>query len=119
MTMLYAIVIAAVLAFGSAWQIQDWRQGAKEAERLEQQQKDAKRQIDIADKAAGGYEVDRVRTKTEFLTITEKVDHVIQSPVYRDVCFDADGLRALADATATTNNPSIPGGPVPATAPAQ
>ena len=110
------LAIAAAAATGS-WQVQEWRYGSKEAARLEQQQKDARRQIDIADKAAGGFEVDRTRTKTEFLTITERVNHVVQSPVYLDVCFDADGLRALADATATTADPAQPGSTVPATAP--
>ncbi len=89
----------------------------QEADRLEQEAEMRKLLAKRAEAASDGFEVDRARTRTEFLTITERVDHVIQAPVYRDVCFDADGLRALADAVGTTADTGEPGRAVPTPAP--
>lgn len=97
-THLAAALIAGALAAGGAWRVQDWRYGAKEAARLEEVARDRMRAEKNIDVAATGYEKDKARIRTEFITITEEVERVIEKPVYRDVCLDADGLRVLSDA---------------------
>lgn len=41
--------------------------------------------------------------KTTYATITRHVDRIVDRPVYRDVCLDADGLRDINAALAGTS----------------
>jgi hypothetical protein len=44
-----------------------------------------------------GHEADKDKLRTEFLTITQTVEKIVEKPVYRDMCLDdCDGLRALS-----------------------
>ena len=67
--------------------------------------------------AAAKLEEANVARKTHFRTITKTVERVVEKPVYRNVCFDDDGMRlanaALAGAAAT---PAKPPHPLPGTA---
>lgn len=108
-----AALAAAAVAFAGGWQVQDWRFSKKEAERQRQATEAALRQDKATYQAASKFEQERTRVETVFQTITETVEVIVERPVYRDtVCFDADGLRAIRDATAQTAAPS-PGGAVP------
>lgn len=64
-------------------------------------------------KVAEKLEVDDAKADAVYRTITKTVDRVVERPVYRNVCLDADGLRnvnaALAGAAA---NPGQPDGVV-------
>lgn len=85
-----------------------------------QHQTDKERGIKLqrVDRAAVGLETDKAALRTEFLTITKEVDRVVEKPVYRNQCFDDDGLRLIATAIAgssTTSEPA-PAVPGPATA---
>lgn len=62
------------------------------------EKKEHARKLDRADKAAAGHERDKEQIRTEFLTITQEVEHVVEKPVYRDMCFDDDGLRLIGAA---------------------
>lgn len=44
--------------------------------------------------AATGLEVDRGKAKIIYRTITKEVDKIVLRDVYRNICFDDDGLRA-------------------------
>ena len=76
------------------------------------------RRVDQAHAAATGREVDREHIRTEFLTITEKVEHEIQTEklIYSSVCLAPGGLQQLADAARLTGYTAEPGSPVPAAA---
>jgi hypothetical protein len=89
-----ALIAAAAASFG-AWQVQSWRYGAREAERLEAQREATRFNTKAADTASASHEADRVEIRTEFVTITQEVERVVEKPVYRNVCIDADGLRQL------------------------
>ena len=43
--------------------------------------------------AAQGLEADRATEKIVYRTITQQVGKIVDRPVYRNVCLDADGLR--------------------------
>ena len=113
--MIYAFaataLAAALLASTGAWKVQDWRYAARDAERLETAQETQRLRARTADTASAGFEGDRVRIKTEFQTIYSEVERVIEKPVYRNVCLDADGLRLLGNAA--RGQPSA-GEPAPA-----
>lgn len=67
--------------------------------------------------AAAVHEVDKVEIRTVFKTITEEVERVVEKPVYRDVCLDADGLRVIQSAIDRVNGTAgQPGHAVPAAA---
>lgn len=81
---------------------------------LEATAKETAKKLDRGDKAAAGHEADKVRIRTEFLTITEEVERVVEKPVYRDICFDDDGLRIIGAAlgpspAASEPAPALPG----------
>lgn len=108
-----ALLAAAVAGFGT-WKVQDWRYTAKESERQEQLAKEQGIRIQRIDTAAAGHEKDKAQIRTEFLTITETVEKIVEKPVYRDgLCFDDDGLRVLRSAIAPAAAASQPAPAVP------
>lgn len=107
---------AALAAFGT-WHVQDWRYGAKEAQRLAAVVAAERRQDKASYDASTKFEKGRTHVETVFQTITETVEVIVDRPVYRDtVCYDPDGLRELQRAIAETAT-GQPGGTVPAAAP--
>lgn len=109
-THIAAALIAGALAFGGAWKVQDWRYGAKEAERLEEVARDRMRAEKNINAAAVGHEKDKAQIRTEFLVITETVEKVVREPYYAASdapgCFDASGLHELAAALGAASTPS-------------
>lgn len=79
----------------------------------EAQAKATAKKLDRGDKAAVGHEADKIQIRTEFVTITREVEHVIERPVYRNMCFDDDGLRLLGNAIAGRPAASQPTPAVP------
>ena len=76
-----------------------------------QRQKEAQQ----AAKAATTVEAQDVQAKVVYKTITQSVDRYIDRPVYRNVCFDDDGLRdansALLGKITTPGKPPSPVSP--------
>ena len=72
--------------------------------------------IDIEAVAAVAHEADKTKTRTEFVSITERVrDEIeIEKVVYRNVCISAGGLRELANAARATGYTGEPGNGLPA-----
>lgn len=106
---------AAVVAAGGTWQVQEWRYGAKEAIRLEQQAKEQGIRLQRIDAAASGHEADKTAIRTEFITITETVERIVREPFYAPgapACLDDDGMRELRAATGQPPA-SQPAGAVP------
>lgn len=110
---LLSAAVAAALAFGSAWKIQDWRHDAAELARQEDAAEMVRLAARKADVAATSHEEFKERERVVYQTITETVDRIVERPVYRNtVCLDTSGLRALSDAIHGVA--SDPGQPAPA-----
>jgi hypothetical protein len=90
-----AALVAAVLAFSGAWKIQDWRHGAQEAARLEQEREAQVLRARSVDAAAASHEGEREQLSTAFKVITKEVDRIVEKPIYRNVCIEDDGLMQL------------------------
>lgn len=114
-----ALLLAAVLAglaLGSAgaWQVQAWRWRAADAERLEQEREARRSQERVADQAAQAHERERAALRVQQQVITREVERVVESPVYRNECLDADGLRLVAQAAGAAADPGQPAPAMPA-----
>lgn len=74
-----------------------------------EQERETLRRIDKVDTSAVKHEVAKTRIETEFVTITERVNHETEKLVYRNVCLPDDSLRIIADAiNGTASAPSVP-----------
>lgn len=104
-----AAIAGAAIAFAGAWQVQEWRYGAKEAARLSAAVEAEKARDKASYAAATTFEKGRTHVETVFQTITETVETIVDRPVYRNVCFDDSGVQALRDAAAETAAPSTSG----------
>lgn len=112
----YAAASLAMLAAGATagWQVQGWRHARLEAQRLEAEAETQRLRARSAAVASAGHETDREQIQVEFQTITREVERVVEKPVYRNVCLDADGLRLVERAVrggAATGEPgdALPG----------
>lgn len=90
-----AAAISAVLAFGSAWKVQDWRFDAKEKERLEFAQEAIKMREKAVDTASTNYEKKKEATRIKYVTVIETIEKIVDRPVYKNICIDEDGLKAI------------------------
>jgi len=115
MSLAAQIVIALVLALaGFAGGVKYHAGVIAQRDLAEQQQAARERgvQIQRIDRAAVGHEADKAQIRTEFVTITQEVERVVEKPFYRapdpasadagaaaGLCLDDDGLRQLRAAT--------------------
>jgi len=106
-------VAVLVMSFGAGWTVQGWRRDAADKENIEAAQELQRENRRGANTAAAGHEKDREVIRTEFITITETVEKIVEKPVYRNVCFDDDGMRALRAAIRPGSTASQPGPAVP------
>lgn len=66
-------------------------------------------------KAAAALETKKEAINVQYRTITRTVEKLVDRPVYRNVCLDDDGLRAVNEALrGPPADPGKPAGPVPA-----
>jgi NAD(P)H-hydrate repair Nnr-like enzyme with NAD(P)H-hydrate dehydratase domain len=91
-------LLAALLGFAGAWRVQDWRQAANAAEQAEVDREARVQQARQADAAATSHEAFKAGEQARVQVITREVERVVEKPVYRNVCLDADGLKLLSDA---------------------
>jgi len=59
-----------------------------------------------ANTAATRLEAAHAKTRVEFRTITKVIEKIVEKPVYRDMCLDDDGLRAVNAALAGSIAPA-------------
>ena len=90
-----AATLAGVLAFGSAWKIQDWRFDSKEKERLEQVQEAKQMREKQISAASVEYEKKKEVTRVKYVTITQEVEKIVDRPVYKNICLDDDGIKLI------------------------
>jgi hypothetical protein len=93
----YLATALVAMAFGAtgAWKVQGWRHDAAEKDRIEAVAEQHRNQERAADVAATGFENDKDQNETRTRTVYVQVDKIIDRPVYRNTCIDADGLRLL------------------------
>lgn len=110
-THLAVALVAAALAFTSGWKTNGWRHDSLDKERIVAAQETERLRAKTADKAAGDHESFKEKERVTYQTITETVERIVDRPVYRAVCLDDDGLRAL-NAAITGREPAT-GEPAP------
>lgn len=114
---MWIYVLALLLGAGGGaygtWQVQEWRWASKEAGRLEREQ-EARRMNERRATAAAVDDARRQESiRTEFVTITQEVERVVEKPVYFGQCLDDDGLRILGAAIRGTADTGAPGRAMP------
>jgi len=109
-----AALIAAAAGAAGGWQARGWVADADELQRLQAEQRDALRRQEAAYGAAQRLELERQVIRTQIQTVTVEVPRVVERPVYRAECWDADGLRLVTQAIGATADPAQPDGPMPA-----
>lgn len=110
-------LVAALLSGSGAWTARGWLCEAKDAERIAAEALERNKQASVANTAALSHEGDKVKLQTKFVTITETVEKIIEKPIYRADCFDADGMREHSHATSLTGAASQPDYTLPTPAP--
>ena len=114
-------LVAGAVAFGAAWRVQQWRFDSAQLEAQEHQREVEKMRRQAAGKAATAHEREKTKTRTEFVTITERVrDEIeVERLVYRNVCISPGGLRELANAARATGYAGEPSDGLPPDSPAK
>lgn len=117
------LAIAGAVAGALWWTYAEGKDAGRAAVKLEWAEANREQRALEARKigdAAKGREEDRARTKVIYSTITQTVDRIVDRPVYRNVCFDADGLRCVnaairgEDAAGCKPADGVPGALAPA-----
>ena len=109
-----AAFVAAAVGAAGGWQARAWKAGADDLQRVRDEQRDALRRQEAAFGAAERFERDRQAIRTQIQTVTVEVPRVVERPVYRAECWDADGLRLVTQAIGASADPAQPDGPMPA-----
>ncbi|MBH2008099.1 MAG: hypothetical protein I8H71_00460 [Xanthomonadaceae bacterium] len=108
-----AALIAAAVSAACAWQVQAWRFDALDKQRIEAQLEQRRNNEKAASAASTAFEKDRINNETRTRTVYVKVEKIIDRPVYRSICVDADGLRLLNDQIRRADDAGEPGSPLP------
>lgn len=108
-----AALIAGAIAATGAWQVQQWRFDARELERVQSQAEATQQAARTAAAAAAAHEQDKTHAAQKTRVIRQIVEKIVERPVYAGVCFDSDGLRALATAIKPGDPTAQPGDAVP------
>ena len=111
-----ALVGSLVLFGGGFYAAWSW-QGSRCEARIAAMQADSRARKDSeaqkASDASTELEKGDAKDKVVYKTITKYVDRVVERPVYKRACFDADGLRlANAALTGTSPDPGEPDSPM-------
>ncbi len=112
-----ALLVGLALGGAGAWTVQGWRWRAADAERMELEREARLALERRADAAAQQLEQAREGIRAQQRVITREVERVVESPVYRDVCLDADGLQLVAKAAGAAASAGQPSPAVPAADP--
>lgn len=114
-TLVAAVALAAFIAGGAgAWNVQAWRFEAEKSRAVQRAARDLARAVEVQDRAVSAYITQRESSARKTERVIRYVDKIVERPVYRNVCLDADGLRALRatiDGTAAgpEPGPAVPG----------
>lgn len=116
-----AFLIGAAVAGIGAWNVQAWRHDSAVLAAQVNQRATERLRRQNANTAATVHEAEKTKTRTEFVTITERVrDEIeVEKVVFRNVCISPGGLRELANAARATGYTGEPGHAVPPDPPAK
>jgi hypothetical protein len=95
-----ALVVGGMAGW-AGWTAKSWQTGRQDAKRIERQARDTLRQIERAQQAADTFTQEQNNAEPTRQTIVRTVEKIVQRPVYRNVCLDADGLQQLGAAIHT------------------
>ncbi|MBS3998466.1 MAG: hypothetical protein KGZ67_14230 [Hydrogenophaga sp.] len=95
------LLIGLAIGATAGWQVQGWRQGRIDAQRIERQARDTLRNIERGQQAADTYTQEQAHVQPTRQQITRTVERIVTRDVYRNVCFDDGGMRELRAAIAT------------------
>ncbi len=118
MIQLYAIAAAVAVAvgFGAGWKANGWRHDSAALAAQVNQRATERLRRQNANTQATVHEADKTKIRTEFVTITERVENeiAVEKVVYSNVCIAPGGLRELANAARATGYTGEPSNPMPA-----
>lgn len=107
-------LVSAGLAFSGGWMVRGWKAGADKVEQMRADDRTAIHRAERGDGAAVAHEATKAGMRRQDQILTREVERVVEKPVYRDVCIDADGLRIIAaaldgaDADPGQSAPAVP-----------
>lgn len=109
-------ITAALISGSAVYKIQAWRFDSAKLAAIEDSHEREKMRRQAANAGAQTHETDKTKIRTVFQTITEKVEHEIQTErvAYDRTCLAPGGLQQLADAARATGYSPEPGNPLPA-----
>lgn len=93
-------VIALVGAFVGGFKVESWRWGAAETAVAQANIHAIETQAAHDNVASAALANQEEKTRVVTQTITRTVNKIVDRPVYRNVCLDPDGLRAVNSALA-------------------
>ena len=96
-----AILLAMVVSAAGTWQVQDWRHGRQDAQRIERQARDTLRNIERGQQAADTYTTGETHAEPARKEIVRTVEKIVTRPVYLRDCLESEGLHQLRAAIAT------------------
>ena len=105
---MYAAAGALAAGLAGGYYLRDLQADAADKQRIEQAARDAARRAEHADQSAAGYETAKAADEVRERIVVKEVTRVVEKPVYRNVCIDADGLRILASDIAARTTPGEP-----------
>jgi hypothetical protein len=97
-----AATLLAGIAIGGwgAWQVQGWRQASADLARERAAHAQFRVNERTAQAASTTYQQESANARIQYRTRWRTVETLVDRPVYRNVCLDADGLRELNAAIA-------------------
>lgn len=115
-TRLVATSLAAAAVGGwFAWQVQTWRHGHAQTERVERAARDLVRQVENRDRATSAYLQEDADAEQAHQAIASRAGAIAGRPGYVVQCFDDDGLQQLRAAIRNGAPSARAGQAVPAT----
>lgn len=101
LTRLAATLLAGIAIGGwGAWQVQGWRQASADLARERAAHAQFRVNERTAQAASTTYQQESANARIQYRTRWRTVETLVDRPVYRNVCLDADGLRELNAAIA-------------------
>lgn len=99
-----ACAIALAASFGSAWQIQQWRWEAKQAEALRKQQAAFQKHLDQQNEKAARYEAEREAARVESRERQETIRTIYETVEVPAECAAPDSVRSVLDSAVRSAN---------------
>lgn len=118
--LLVVAFLAGTLVSGlGVWKVQGWRHDAAEKSRIEQEARSLLRRQENALDASMRFQQGQAEANTREVEVIKEVIRVVQKPVYREQCFDDDGMRIISADIQAANARRGLGAEVPASAQAR